>query len=102
MLGRYLDRLVEAGAFEQVEARHELLGLRERAVGHQRLAAAHAHRHRRLWEVQLPAEQPHAAALHLLHPAGALALHDSQVLPCRQAVTADDEKHVLHLSLALR
>ena len=33
-------------------------------------------------EVQLPAEQPHAAAIHPLDPAGALALHDRKVLRC--------------------
>jgi hypothetical protein len=96
-LGRHLDQLVEVGAVEQVEAGDELLGLHERAVGDQRLAVAHPHRDRCVWQVQRPARQPQAAALHLLDIAGDLALHDCHVRPGWQAVRPD-KGHVLHRS----
>jgi Pyridoxamine 5'-phosphate oxidase len=44
VLGRHLDSLLQAGAFQDVKPADLLLGLGERAIGDQYLAAAHADR----------------------------------------------------------
>jgi hypothetical protein len=89
-LALHLDRLVQVRAVEQIQAAHELLGLRERAVGHQRLAAADPYRHRLLVDVQRPPEQLDPAGSDLLLVAGELARHLSPVLRGLWSVAADD------------
>ena len=89
------DALVQVGALEQVEAGDELLGLHERAVGHQRLAVADTHRSGRVRQVEGPAEQPDP--LRFLLPARDFALHDRQVFPGGPAA-GGNEVQVLHLS----
>jgi hypothetical protein len=68
VLGRHLDRLVEVGAIDDVEASDELLGLGVRAVGDDDLAAADPYLRPPRDPVQPIAEHADAAAVHLLDP----------------------------------
>src|SRR5207249_3396254 len=62
------DRLVQVGALDHVEAAHLFLGLRVRPVGDEHLAVAPPYRRRVAGRAQPVADQPRAAALHLVEP----------------------------------
>jgi hypothetical protein len=69
MLDRYLHRLIEIGALQDVKSRDLLLGLRERAIRYQHLALADADRGGVPGREQLaPAREKHTTSRHLLHP----------------------------------
>ena len=76
---------------------HEFFGLGERAVGHQRFAVSNTYRDGRVRQVQLPAEPPHATALHLLGVARKVAIHDRYGLRGHPTSSAN-ERHVFHVA----
>jgi hypothetical protein len=86
-----LDRLLQAVALQDVEAGHVLLGLRERPVGAQHLAAAHPYGDRVGGQGEPVPVPSYATVAELLDP-GLDGGHARGVV----GVVAADEQHVLH------
>jgi hypothetical protein len=92
-----LDGLVQVGALQDVEPGDLLLGLGERAVADQHLAATLADRGGVADRPEPLAQPPHPAAVHLGHPGLRVAAHLRALLGAElDALVHADQQHVPH------